>query len=301
MKRRARELAAIAVAAGLGASSTFCGGAAFESASSDDGGAPNGSDGAPNGTDGSPNGTDGGGPGTDAPSGSEGGGAEAGLDANAPFSCATESTFLFCADFDTGASPGTGWSQPPLAFGGGTNAFDTAHYRSAPRGYAASTPASTAATGASLVATVASGAPNVEYAFSFYVTKLDTSFQSYATIARLAIGQPRQILLDMQLDANGLHLVQTAPQPDGGETTSDDVVRSTVTTGSWTHVRLTLDRSTSPGTVHVVIDETAQHQFPALGGTIDAKEVEADLGILYAKPPNGGDSFTFDDAIVRGL
>jgi hypothetical protein len=231
----------------------------------------------------------------------DGGGVDASDGAALPFSCLTEpkATTLFCADFDRVLSPGDGWNAP-VAFGGGKNALDPLNHVSPPNGYAAMATATTTAASASLQASLTSAAATLEYSFAFLVKDLAAGPATPLTIARLGLGRgtARALLVDLILDASGLRLTQSTPEPDGGSRTQASTVRTSAGLGVWTRARIVVERSASPWTLRVFLDGASALETAALAAPTDPM-VEIDVGIIFCPSPSGPSSITFDDVILR--
>ena len=106
--------------------------------------------------------------------------------------------------------------------------------------------------------------------------------------------------IDLILDASGLRLTQSTPEPDGGTRTQASTVKTSFALGVWTRVRIVVDRGASPWTVRVLLDGASALETLALAAPTDPM-VEVDVGIIFCPSPSGPNAITFDDVILRAL
>jgi hypothetical protein len=219
-----------------------------------------------------------------------------------PFSCASPPLgTVFCQDFDSVSSPSDNWSNE-VHYGGATGAFDKIDFVSAPNGYVVRNPAVTSAAGASVQYSFTAAAAKIEYSFSAFVKQIDTTQDATIIAARLAVGVTvaHDLLLDLQIDRNGVRLHQIMPQADGSSIEETDDVSSAVAMNKWMRVRIELDRGIAPA-VRVFIDDVKRVEKAPLTPSVHSTKCEVDLGMIFVQPPSGPSSLTYDNVLVRAL
>jgi hypothetical protein len=244
-----------------------------------------------------------GGPGVtgDATSVEAGGSTDAGASG---FTCAAQdaSVALFCADFDHVATVGAGWSAT-LAVSGGTNAFDTTSFRSAPNGYVATVPVLTATAGfAALEESSLSSTASLQVQFAMLMHTIDgTTPGASATMATLRLGSldPHSLTISFVLTGHELSLQQSTPAPDGGTITQSNDCGGIGTT-AWTPVQITIDRSVTPWAIALSRDGVVKANTTSIATPADPS-VALSVGVVFVSPPSTGYSATFDNVLIRTL